>query len=339
MIPSKNQAMEILRLQKDQSKREANLYLLPGKHRTFIMLFLLLVSSHLPVFAQRLPDPEGGVLAGGTKPRVWITSDIGGGDIDDNQSLVHILFYADVIDIVGISGDLTVINEVLNKYAEDYDKLRSWSSAYPTPEYLRSVGKTGYPGEHYPFQWRTSSPGGDLLIAASKDADPRPVYALVWGSMGDVALALYGGANKSKIRLISVGSANTCAIPSTRNYVWNNRAGLAMWIEQDLSHAGNYHPQLEGDYSNRGFQNKNIVGHGAMATYYAALSDRASWWDGYREGDSGTFLYLFRGNPDNPTSNHWGGWYNKTSDGGSNYYSDDFSAEHYVNYDVKSGRT
>ena len=41
------------------------------------------------------------------KPRVIVTTDINnaGGDPDDKQSLVHLLWYADELDIVGIIPD------------------------------------------------------------------------------------------------------------------------------------------------------------------------------------------------------------------------------------------
>lgn len=38
------------------------------------------------------------------KPRVFVTSDIGGGDKDDSQSMVHLLLYADKLRIEGIGS-------------------------------------------------------------------------------------------------------------------------------------------------------------------------------------------------------------------------------------------
>ena len=49
---------------------------------------------------------RGGTLKGGAldgqRPRVIVSSDIGGSDPDDFQSMVHFLVYADVFDIEGL---------------------------------------------------------------------------------------------------------------------------------------------------------------------------------------------------------------------------------------------
>jgi hypothetical protein len=45
---------------------------------------------------------QGGALAG-ERPRVIVSTDIGGSDPDDFQSMVHLLVYADVLDIEGLT--------------------------------------------------------------------------------------------------------------------------------------------------------------------------------------------------------------------------------------------
>ena len=59
-----------------------------------LLTSLLLVSPAPPA----LP---GGALAG-ERPRVLVSTDIGGTDPDDFQSMVHLLLYADVLDIEGL---------------------------------------------------------------------------------------------------------------------------------------------------------------------------------------------------------------------------------------------
>ena len=49
-------------------------------------------------------DPHalsGGALDG-VRPRVIVSTDVGGSDPDDFQSMVHLLVYADVLDIEGL---------------------------------------------------------------------------------------------------------------------------------------------------------------------------------------------------------------------------------------------
>lgn len=59
------------------------------KQFTFL-LFLFGIFFHLRVAAQR------------TKPRVIISTDIGGDDPDDFQSMVHLLMYANELNIEGL---------------------------------------------------------------------------------------------------------------------------------------------------------------------------------------------------------------------------------------------
>ena len=47
------------------------------------------------------PAPRGGALTG-QRPRVIVSSDVGGSDPDDFQSMVHLLVYADVLDLEGL---------------------------------------------------------------------------------------------------------------------------------------------------------------------------------------------------------------------------------------------
>src|SRR3990170_5075936 len=80
------------------------------------------------------------------KPRVVISTDIGGSDPDDFQSMVHALLYADKFQIEAListptkhGGRTSHIHEVIDKYALDYNNLKTWSSEYSTPTYLKSV--------------------------------------------------------------------------------------------------------------------------------------------------------------------------------------------------------
>lgn len=81
--------------------------------------------------------------------RVIVSTDIGGTDPDDFQSMVHLLLYADTLDIEGLisspfgPGRKEQILEVIDRYEQDYDELRAHSADYPTPDYLRSVTRQG----------------------------------------------------------------------------------------------------------------------------------------------------------------------------------------------------
>ena len=90
--------------------------------------------------------PQSG---GGDRPRVLVSTDIGGTDPDDFQSMVHFLLYADVFDVEGIvsspygPGRREHILQVIDRYAEDYPNLKRYSARYPEPDTLRHVAKQG----------------------------------------------------------------------------------------------------------------------------------------------------------------------------------------------------
>lgn len=70
------------------------------------------------------------------KPRVIVSTDIGGGDPDDHQSMVHYLVYADRFDTEGLissppqGGRASDILDCLAAYEKDYPNLRRWSEDY-----------------------------------------------------------------------------------------------------------------------------------------------------------------------------------------------------------------
>src|SRR5215467_4922785 len=74
----------------------------------------------------------------GDVPRVIVSTDIGGTDYDDFQSMVHLLVYADRFDIEGLisspygGGRKDQILKVLDAYERDYPNLHSHSHRYPT---------------------------------------------------------------------------------------------------------------------------------------------------------------------------------------------------------------
>src|SRR3990172_6368510 len=79
------------------------------------------------------------------KPRVIVSSDIGGADNDDMQSMAHVLLYADQLDIKAFistptahGGRASHIHKALDAYTKDYAKLDTWSD-YPAPEYFKSI--------------------------------------------------------------------------------------------------------------------------------------------------------------------------------------------------------
>ncbi|MEG1590930.1 MAG: DUF1593 domain-containing protein [Chryseobacterium sp.] len=66
------------------------------------------------------------------KPRILISTDIGGTDPDDNQSIIHLLMYADKFNIEGLvsspsfgNGSKAEILKMIDFYEKDLPKLKN----------------------------------------------------------------------------------------------------------------------------------------------------------------------------------------------------------------------
>src|SRR5262245_31545808 len=100
-----------------------------------ILSFFIVLVLAATCTAPAADSPPGGTLAG-ERFRVLISTDIGGSDPDDFQSLVHLLLYADVLEIEGLvaspprGGKLSAILEVLDAYEHDLPQLRKASERY-----------------------------------------------------------------------------------------------------------------------------------------------------------------------------------------------------------------
>lgn len=326
------------------------------KYRTALLqifIVLLLIFLQLPVSLgsdhpeisevskntlapHQLDHPPGGALSGET-PRVIVLSDIGTKpDPDDFQSLVHLLLYADVIDIEGLIGstkwrgdNMEAIREGITAYEEDYANLQSHSQNFPTPDYLRSATKKGATQPAPDQGYRTKgTEGSNWIIERAHADDPRPLWITVWGAITDVAQAVHDDPSiKEKIRVYSIGSWNTTQDQAARDYLYDHHTDL-FWIESDEAFRGMWAGgDQSGEFAGEAFVKKHIKGHGALGGYYwehrsAPPVAKNPKWDYYlREGDTPSWLYLVRGDPDDPEKEHWGGQYKK-KDHGPNYYTD-----------------
>lgn len=281
----------------------------------------LLCSAAIAAGADQ-PVPSGGALDG-DKPRVIISTDVGGSDPDDFQSMVHLLVYADVLDIEGLissppqKGRAKHIYEAIEAYSKDYPNLKQHSQAFPAPDLLRDVTKQGAIDPAPRSGWSKPTEGSQWIIQRSKVDDPRPLWVLVWGSITDVAQAVHDDPSiKSKIRLYSIGSWNTKQDRAAREYLFKNHPDL-WWIESDTTFRGMYvGGQQDDNWGNRSFVANHVHKHGALGDLLVRKKSDI------KMGDTPSLLYLLRGEVDDPTTAHWGGSYMKT-DHGQQYWTDD----------------
>ncbi len=254
--------------------------------------------------------------------RVVVSTDIGGSDNDDFQSMVHFLVYTDLFDVEGLissppfAGRATHIQEAIDAYELDYQWLKQHAENYPDPSDLRAVVKQGATETSPPAGYGTSTEGSDWLIARARVADDRPVYVLVWGSITDIAQAVHDAPDiKQKLRVYSIGSWNTSQDRAARDYLYDNHPDL-WWIECDSTFRGMYvGGNQQGDLGNRSFLEAHVSGHGALGQLLV------NKLDAIKMGDTPSVLYLLSGDTADPTGQHWGGSFVSTGHG-PNHWSD-----------------
>jgi len=275
--------------------------------------------------------PAGGALAG-QRPRVIVSSDIGGSDPDDFQSMVHLLVYADVLDVEGLissppgKGRVADILEVIAAYEQDFPQLKRHSQTYPTPASLRALVKQGATEPAPEVGYSQPTEGSRWMVqrarrSGSPPGDNRPLWILVWGGISDVAQAVHDEPGiKAQIRVYSTGSWNTRNDPAARNYLHQRHRDL-WWIESDTAFRGMYQGgRQDGPWGNRSFPDAHVRGHGALGDLLCRKKADL------KMGDTPSLLYLLRGDPDGPTGEHWGGAFVPT-DHGPHYWTDNPAAE------------
>ena len=165
------------------------------------------------------------VLAGFAQPhavqtRTIVTSD---GEVDDMDSFIRLLLYANELNIVGMvysssefhyAGDgkgTTFTSNMpfakhygtrtslrwlgtewmqgfIDKYATVYDNLVKHDKNYPTPQHLKSLVKVG--NIDFESEMDHNSEGSDFIKKILLDDDPAPVYLQIWGGTNTLARAL-----------------------------------------------------------------------------------------------------------------------------------------------------
>lgn len=245
-----------------------------------------------------------------SRPRVVVSTDIGGTDFDDFQSLVHLLVYADRVDLEGLIaspwGAARQRREHLLKladvYAQDYPNLRTYSQHYPSPDRLRAISKQGGSDAADLRGWGAATEGSDWIIQCAQRDDSRPLWVLVWGGIDDLAQALHDDPGiKSKLRVYWIGGPNKKWSTSAYDYLAREHPDL--WIiEANSTYRGWFTGgEQSGDLDNATFVSTHVKGHGALGDYFAAVAPRL------KMGDTPSLAYALGATPEDPTADSWGG--------------------------------
>lgn len=244
------------------------------------------------------------------RPRVVVSTDIGGTDYDDFQSLVHLLLYSDVIDLEGLIASpwgvarnrAQHIHDVIDLYAKDYPNLKTYSSRYSMPESLHSITRQGGLDSAGLRGFGKANAGSDWIIQCAKRQDSRPLWLLVWGGIDDLAQALHDDPSiKAKLRVYWIGGPNKKW--STTAYDYIAREHRDLWIiEANSTYLGWFlgGEQAE-DLTPANFAAAHAKGCGALGNYLATMGRQM------KMGDTPSVVYMFGATPENPTVDSWGG--------------------------------
>jgi hypothetical protein len=288
------------------------------KNIALLVLFLTFSNS------QCVKDPTS------AKPRILISSDIGGTDPDDNQSMIHLLMYSNMFDIEGLvsspsygEGNKEEMLRMIDLYEKDLPGLEKHQSGFPSPDYLRSVTKQGRKGAVPYAGYSDPSEGSEWIISCAKKNDSRPLWILVWGGLDDLAQALHDAPEiQNTIKVYWIGGPNKKWSANSYAYLVENFPDL-WFIEANASYRGFFSDSESPDsLSNSNYYRNIIADNGFLG------KDFANHYDGtIKMGDTPSLLYLMNGVPETPNSEHWGGSFDKISHSARRIFTRNLSLE------------
>jgi len=255
--------------------------------------------------------------APGERPRVIVSTDIGGTDPDDFQSLVHFFLYADMFDVEGLisspygPGRREHLLQVIERYERDYANLKTHSRHYPTPDALRAITRQGAIHSAGAAGVEKPTAGSNWIVQCARRPDSRPLYVLVWGGIDDLAQALHDAPEiLPKLRVYFIGGPNKMWSVNAYNYIEQHHPRLWM-IEANSTYRGWFTGGKQtGDWGNTSFVAANVAGRGALGDFFATQLKGT-----IKMGDSPSVGYLLHRMPDDPSQPGWGGRFVRIWDG------------------------
>lgn len=249
--------------------------------------------------------------------RLLVSTDIGGTDPDDFQSLVHLLVYADCFDLEGLisspygAGKKEHILRVVDCYEQDFVNLKSYSAQYPSPNALREITRQGAVESSGPRGFDVATEGSDWIVRCARRSESRPLYVLIWGGIDDLAQALHDAPDiLPKLRVYFIGGPNKMWSVNAYNYIEEQHPKL--WIiEANATYRGWFvGGNQTGEWSNKTFVTTHIAGHGALGDFFARQLNGT-----LKMGDSPSVGWLLHGTPEDPSQPGWGGAFVRVWDG------------------------
>ena len=133
-----------------------------------------------------------------------------GPEIDDIQSILRLLLYADCIDMEGLIAcsscfvkrpkperNLKILNRLIEAYGAALPNLRMHAEGWPSAEELKHRSAFGIPvfgkafGNGFGEERWNENAGVQLLVSAMEKDDPRPLRIGLWGGANTLAQAIW----------------------------------------------------------------------------------------------------------------------------------------------------
>jgi len=239
--------------------------------------------------------------------RMIVTTDIGGSDPDDTQSLVHLLVMLNEVELEGIisqhawvpygTGADSVIERVIGAYEKVLPNLRVHDKSFPDANYLRSMVKIGQPvaamagvGEG------KDTEGSEWIIKVVDKKDPRPVWISAWSGMNTLAQALW------KVQHTRSTKETEEFISKIRVYDVLGQDDAGAWIVKNfprLTYIRN--TKVYGWPESDEWYKENVQEIGALGSVFP----NRIWAS---EGDTPAFLYCINNGLNAPEHIDYGGW-------------------------------
>ena len=242
------------------------------------------------------------------KTRLIVTTDIGGSDPDDQQSLVHLLTLLDRVDLEGFiyqhawvsynkGNEVKVVESVLKAYEAVHQNLLMHDTNFPDAGYLRSIVRHGQSEAAMACVGEgKDSPGSELIIQIVDKDDERPVWIAAWSGMNTLAQALWKVQHTrseedvrkfvSKIRVYDIlgqDDAGAWIVTEFPDIVYIRNKAVYGWPPSD-------------EWFRENIQSAGLLGKQFPDRIWAT------------EGDSPSFLYVINNGLNFPEHPDWGGW-------------------------------
>lgn len=240
--------------------------------------------------------------------RVLVSTDIGGTDPDDNQSMTHLMMYSDRFELEGLisspsygAGSKEEILRMIALYETDYPALKASYPALMAPDALRAITKQGRKGAAPMCGYADPTEGSEWIVSCARKASDRPLYVLVWGGLEDLAQALHDAPDiADKIRVYWIGGPNKKWSVNAYMYVVENFPEL-WFIECNATYRGFISSSSEEpDYES--YFDRVMAKAGTLGP------DFGNYYKGnIKMGDTPSLLYMMHGDPADPTTESWGG--------------------------------